>query len=147
MAGDLISDAEAERHDLLLDSTNSTTSVTSSVRVTLVPPTHHTINCIIAAALHLNGDVSVLEGGVGSKSVTLAYETLNNQPDQFFVLIESYVDRKWVQEALEMRGDVVETSRLTILYDKMRDWGTVEGKLRNDNRSEDGDTARGRDDE
>ncbi|XP_003427004.1 uncharacterized protein LOC100680061 [Nasonia vitripennis] len=122
MAGDFISDGEAERHNLLLDSTNSTTSVSSSIRITLTPPMHHTINCIIAAALHLNGDVSVVDGGVGSNSVTLAYKTLNSQPDQFFVLMESNVDRQWVQEALEMRGDAVETSRLAIFYDKMRDW-------------------------
>ncbi|XP_011501477.1 PREDICTED: uncharacterized protein LOC105365090 [Ceratosolen solmsi marchali] len=118
MYGDFIGESEAIARHLVLESTNSTTSVSSSMQLSLVTPPGHRINCILAAALHMNGNVSVVEGGLGTGDVTLAYETLNGYPDLLFVLVESNADT-----TARSNG-----SRVTIIYDRLRTWGLLPPK-------------------
>ncbi|XP_014212566.1 uncharacterized protein LOC106642330 [Copidosoma floridanum] len=117
MQGDFIPESEARRSSLVLATTNSTTSVSSSMRLTLTSPPRHRINCVLAAALGMNGNVRLVDGGVGFGNVTLGYETISGKMDQLFVQIESNAE-----DRLSVRDNVAENSRVTILYDMFRDW-------------------------
>jgi hypothetical protein len=126
MYGDFIGESEALARHLVLERTNSTTSVSSSMRLSLISPPDHRINCILAAALYMNGNVNVTEGGLGAGDVTLAYETLNGRPDLLFVLVESHADANSRNSG----------ARVTVVYDRLRTWGflppravTAEGQI------------------
>ncbi|XP_058800900.1 uncharacterized protein LOC131669783 [Phymastichus coffea] len=119
MEGDFISKQDTLERNLHLETTNSTTSVSTSLLLTLSAPADHTINCVLAASLNMHGDVSVVEGGVGAENVTLAYKTRNGRPDFLFVMVESHVEKGLL---LEMRDSVIRSSRIAILYDQMKDW-------------------------
>ncbi|KAJ8668290.1 hypothetical protein QAD02_009953 [Eretmocerus hayati] len=117
MEGDFIPELEALRRGLLLESTNSTTSVSASMRVDVSAPPGYSINCVMAAALHMHGEVGLLSGGVGFDKASLTYRSLSGKPDLFFVLVESHAE-----EALRLRDDAAEMPRLAILYDRFRGW-------------------------
>ena len=117
MTGDFIPPSDAQRRNLDLESFNSTTSVSSSMRISLSSPPGHAINCVIAAGLHLNGHVRIVEGGVGYPTVTVAYETIKGDSDLLFVLIESHTDR-----LARVSVDGVGNSKVVIVYDRLKDW-------------------------
>lgn len=112
MVGEFMTDEFARDRNLHQVSTNSTTSVTSSMRLTFTSPPDHTINCVLAASLNMNGDVRLLDGGPGYENVTLAYRSLRpGRTDLFFVLVESFID----EERSKYEDD--ESPRISIIYD------------------------------
>lgn len=119
MEGDFISKPDALQRNLHLEINNLTTSVHTSLIITLHAPADHKINCVLAASLDMHGDVGVVDGGVDAETVSLAYKSRNGKLDLMFVMVESNVEKGLL---LEMRDSVVQSSRITILYNPMRDW-------------------------
>lgn len=117
MQGDFITINEARRRNLVIDTTNSTTSVSSSLSLTFTAPPNHTINCVLAASLNMNGNVRLIAGGIGFNNVTLAYETSKGRQDFLFVQIESNAE-----DRVNFRENVADNSRIAIFYDKFKDW-------------------------
>ena len=118
MLGDFIPEQEALARGLVLDTSNSSTSVSSALRLTVAMPAGHRVNCVLAASLHMHGDVRLVGGGPGAPNVSVAYETRDGLPDLLFVLVESHGRRP----ALNLRNSIARSSRVTILYDRMAKW-------------------------
>lgn len=126
MEGDFISSEALKSGKLDVETKNSSTSTTASMELTLSTRQGRKINCIIAAAIYMNGDVSIVRGGLGHDNVSIAYNTVNDKPDTLFVLIQSYLDR----EEFVLTGNAISKSRVTLLYDELRSW--VEANKAND---------------
>ena len=118
MQGNRITPEDANRRDITLSTTNSTTELSNSLSTTLYAPHGYTIHCIIVASINLKGDVSIVEGGLGLPFVKVRYTSRNNDLDQLFVMLESNSLKSHV-------GNEHQFGRAKLVEDRMKDWRGV----------------------
>ncbi|XP_072746663.1 uncharacterized protein [Anoplolepis gracilipes] len=121
MQGDVLTDEEATSRLIQLDSHKSYYPVNTRAEVYYTARPGKLVSCVIAASVHLNGHVSVVKGGYGSKKVRIRYTTENGRPDVFFVLVQAAK-----REFVFVEGDVAWSTRLGIAYEPMRNWTVTE---------------------
>ncbi|CAL1689535.1 unnamed protein product [Lasius platythorax] len=128
MQGDVFTDEEATSKLVQLDSHKSYFPVNTRAEVSYTARPDKLVSCVIAASVHQNGHVSVVEGGYGTKKVRIRYSTEINKPDVFFVLVQAAK-----RESVHVEGDLARSTRLGIAYEPMRNWTLAEIKdaLRN----------------
>lgn len=128
MQGDVFTDEEATSRLIQLDSHRSYFPVSTRAEMYYTAQPGKLINCVIAASVHQNGHVSVVEGGYGTTKVRIRYITENGKPDVFFVLVQAAKrDSVYVEE------NVAWSTRLGIAYEPMRNWtlAEIQDALRN----------------
>ncbi|EZA59071.1 hypothetical protein DMN91_008466 [Ooceraea biroi] len=128
MQGDMFTDDEATSRLIQLDSHNSYFSVSTRAEMYYAAQPGKLINCVIAAAVYQKGHVSVVEGGYGSTMVRVRYMTKNGETDVFAVFLQSVK-----REMVSVDGNFVNSTRLGIVYEPVRNWTQqeVEDVLRN----------------
>lgn len=128
MQGDVFTDDEARSRFVELDSHESYIPVSTRAEVYYWARPGKLISCVIAAAVHQRGHVSVVEGGYRAKKVRIRYMTENGEEDIFYVLVQAAK-----RESVSVEGNIVETSRLSIIYESIRNWtlAEIQDALRN----------------
>lgn len=121
MQGDVFTDNQAKSRLIELDNYESYTPVSTRVEVYYWARPGKLINCVIAAAVHQRGHVSVVEGGYRAKKVRIRYMTENGEPDVFYVLVQAAK-----KDSVLVEGNVVKTSRLGIIYEPIKNWTLTE---------------------
>ncbi|KAL7286343.1 hypothetical protein TKK_0019300 [Trichogramma kaykai] len=91
MQGNAISQEEASRRYIRVANLASTLNLSDTITTTMSARPRHVIHCVMAASISLNGNVSLLAGGVNSTQATVRYTSLNNKPDQFYFMLESHI--------------------------------------------------------
>jgi len=119
MQGDVFTDDEATSRLIQLDSQKSYFPVNTRAEVYYRALPGKLISCVIAASVHLQGHVSVVEGGYREQKVRIRYVTENGKPDVFFVLIQA-------RKPLSVDENIMRSSRLDIVYEPMRNWSLAE---------------------
>lgn len=120
MQGDVFTDDEATSRLVQLDSQKSYFPVNTRAEVYYRALPGKLISCVIAASVHQQGHVSVVEGGYREKKVRIRYMTENGKPDVFFVLIQAK------RKPMSVDENVMRSSRLDIVYEPMRNWNLAE---------------------
>ncbi|XP_011257241.1 uncharacterized protein LOC105251867 isoform X2 [Camponotus floridanus] len=128
MQGDTFTDEEATSRLIQLDSHKSYFPVSTRAEIYYAAQPGKLISCVIAASVHQNGHVSVVEGGYGTKKVRIRYMTENGRPDVFFVLVQAAK-----RESVHVEEDVAWSTRLGIAYEPMKNWtlAEIQDALRN----------------
>ncbi|KAL6426004.1 hypothetical protein ACFW04_008947 [Cataglyphis niger] len=121
MQGDVFTDEEATSRLIQLDSQKSYFPVSTRAEINYGARPGKLISCVIAASVHQNGHVSVVEGGYGTKKVRIRYITENGKPDVFFVLVQAAK-----RESVYVEGDLAWSTRLGIAYESMKNWTVAE---------------------
>ncbi|XP_050456920.1 uncharacterized protein LOC126854355 [Cataglyphis hispanica] len=121
MQGDVFTDEEATSRLIQLDSQKSYFPVSTRAEINYRARPGKLISCVIAASVHQNGHVSVVEGGYGTKKVRIRYITENGKPDVFFVLVQAAK-----RESVYVEGDLAWSTRLGIVYESMKNWTAAE---------------------
>ncbi|XP_029664782.1 uncharacterized protein LOC115236453 [Formica exsecta] len=126
--GDVFTDEEATSRLIQLDSQKSYFPVSTRAEIYYRARPGKLVSCVIAASVHQNGQVSVVEGGYGTKKVRIRYITENGRPDVFFVLVQAAK-----RESVYVEGDLAWSTRLGIAYEPMKNWtvAEIQNALRN----------------
>jgi len=128
MQGDVFTEDETTSRLIQLDSHKSYLPVSTRAEVYYKARSGKLISCVIAASVHQQGHVSVVEGGYRTKKVRIRYMTENGKADTFFVFIQAAK-----KKSVSIEGNVMKSSRLGIVYEPMRNWtfAEIQDALRN----------------
>lgn len=128
MQGDMLTEDEARPRLIQLDSYNTYFPVNTRAEVYYTTEPDKLISCVIAAAVYQKGYVSVVEGGYGTKKIRVRYVTKNGDSDIFAVFLQTTK-----RQTVTVEGDFVNSTRLGIVYESVRNWTQreVEDALRN----------------
>ncbi|XP_011056541.1 PREDICTED: uncharacterized protein LOC105147318 isoform X2 [Acromyrmex echinatior] len=117
MQGDKFTEDEVMSRVIQLESHESYFPVNSRAEMYYKARPGKLIQCVIAASVHGQGHVNVVEGGYRANKVRINYTTENGKADVFYVFIQTVK-----REAMF----VDENSRLGIVYGPMRSWTLAE---------------------
>ncbi|XP_029174838.1 uncharacterized protein LOC114943400 [Nylanderia fulva] len=121
MQGDLLIDKEAESRSIKVFTQKWYISGGANREVSYTSLPDRPINCVIAASIHMNGHVSIVEGGLGSNKIRVEYKAENDKRDVFFVLVQTTE-----MESVNVEGDVAWYARSGIAYEPMKNWTLTE---------------------
>ncbi|XP_011862549.1 PREDICTED: uncharacterized protein LOC105559098 [Vollenhovia emeryi] len=121
MQGNVLTEDEATSRLIQLESQKSYFPVSTRAEVYYRAQPGKLVSCVIAASVHQQGRVSVVEGGYGANKVRIRYMTENGQPDVFFILVQAAR-----REAVSVDRNAVRSSRVDIVYEPMSNWTLAE---------------------
>lgn len=127
--GNALTKDEATSQLIQLDSHKSYLPVSTRAEVYYWAQPGKLISCVIAASVHQQGHVSVVEGGYRAKKVRIRYMTDTGNADVFFVLIQAMK-----RESISVEENVIRSPRVDLVYEPIRNWtlAKIQNTLRND---------------
>ncbi|XP_066589966.1 uncharacterized protein [Prorops nasuta] len=117
MMGHLYSEQEVARGGVNVKTEERYYRIDTRMEIEYWAPRGRKINCVIGAAVHLNGFVSVEEGGVDSEKIRIRYETENQKPDTFYLLIQTVK-----RNPVVLANNAAFYAKYGIVYDPIKDW-------------------------
>ena len=117
MLGDILSEEEIRGQNIDVETYNTSVIVSTMLKINYNTRNHRKINCVIVAAVNMNGLVSIAKGGLEQGEVSVRYMTENGKQDVLFVLIQSSRRNSVIVE-----DNVARNSKIAIVIDELKKW-------------------------